>query len=209
MHRRGGGYPPRGQAVADAGGPALIYGVDMVEPGPPTEAIHAELDRAQREFHTLITHATAADLRQKSVGTDWSNRELFFHMLFGYLITRTLLVLVALISRAPRAAQRRFASVLDMTTPAFHRVNFWGSRAGAAMISPRRADAWLARVIASLHRHLDAETDSSLRRTMWFPVRWDPYFAERMSRADVYHYATLHFDHHRRQLAIDDTPDDR
>jgi hypothetical protein len=197
------------QTSADAGSAALIYGVDMVESGPPTEAIHAELDRVRSEFHDLVTHATASDLRRKSAGTDWSNRELLFHMLFGYLVTRSLLVLVTLISRAPRAAQRGFASVLDMTTPAFHRINFWGSRAGGAMISPRRADAWLARVIASLHRRLDAETDSSLRRTMRFPVRWDPYFAERMSRADVYHYATLHFDYHRRQLTMDHTADDR
>jgi hypothetical protein len=197
------------QTSADAGSAALIYGVDMVESGPPMEAIHAELDRVRSEFRDLVTHATASDLRRKSAGTDWSNRELLFHMLFGYLVTRSLLVLVTLISRAPRAAQRGFASVLDMTTPAFHRINFWGSRAGGAMISPRRADAWLARVIASLHRRLDAETDSSLRRTMRFPVRWDPYFAERMSRADVYHYATLHFDHHRRQLTIDRTADDR
>jgi hypothetical protein len=197
------------QTSADAGSAALIYGVDMVESGPPMEAIHAELDRVRSEFRDLVTHATASDLRRKSAGTDWSNRELLFHMLFGYLVTRSLLVLVTLISRAPRAAQRGFASVLDMTTPAFHRINFWGSRAGGAMISPRRADAWLARVIASLHRRLDAETDSSLRRTMRFPVRWDPYFAERMSRADVYHYATLHFDHHRRQLTIDHTADDR
>jgi hypothetical protein len=197
------------QTSADAGSAALIYGVDMVESGPPMEAIHAELDRVRSEFRDLVTHATASDLRRKSAGTDWSNRELLFHMLFGYLVTRSLLVLVSLISCAPRAAQRGFASVLDMTTPAFHRINFWGSRAGGAMISPRRADAWLARVIASLHRRLDAETDSSLRRTMRFPVRWDPYFAKRMSRADVYHYATLHFDHHRRQLTIDRTADDR
>jgi hypothetical protein len=176
----------------------------MVEPGLTSEAIPAALDRGRPVVTNLTTHPTAAALRRKSAGTDWSNRELLFHMLFGYLITRNLLALVTLVSRVPRGAQRGFASVLDMTTPAFHRINFWGSRAGGAMISPRRADAWLARVIASLHRRLDAETDSSLRRTMRFPVRWDPYFAERMSRADVYHYATLHFDHHRRQLTIAD-----
>jgi hypothetical protein len=39
---------------------------------------------------------------------------------------------------------------------------------------------------------------------MSFPVRWDPYFADRMSLADVYHYPTLHFDHHRRQLTLAD-----
>lgn len=181
----------------------------MVEQGPPIEAIHAELDRARTEFHELAKQATAADLRRQSDGTGWTNRQLLFHMLFGYLITRNLRVIVKLISRAPDGAQRGFARALDTTTPAFHRINFWGSCAGGALISPTRADAWLARVIASLHRHLDAEPDSSLRRTMRFPARWDPYFAERMNLADVYHYATLHFDHHRRQLTIDHTTDDR
>jgi hypothetical protein len=51
---------------------------------------------------------------------------------------------------------------------------------------------------------VDAESDAALRQTMSFPVRWDPYFAQRMSLADLYHYATLHFDHHRRQLALAD-----
>lgn len=148
-------------------------------------------------------HATTSDLRRQSEGTAWTNRQLLFHMLFGYLITRSLLTLVRLIGHAPCGAQRGFASALDAATPAFHRINFWGACAGGAVMSPAQADAWLARVIASLHRHLDAESDSSLRRTMRFPVRWDPYFAERMSLADVYHYGTLHFDHHRRQLTID------
>jgi hypothetical protein len=187
----------------------LIYGVGVVEPAVSIAVIHAELERARAEFHELATYATAADLRRKSDGTAWSNRQLLFHMLFGYLVTRSLRVLVALVGRAPDGAQRGFARMLDATTPVFHRINYWGSCAGGAVISPARADAWLARVIASLHRRLDAESDSSLRRTMRFPVRWDPYFAERMSLADVYHYASLHFDHHRCQLTIDHTVGDR
>jgi hypothetical protein len=77
-------------------------------------------------------------------------------------------------------------------------------RRGGPHCAPVRADAWLGRVIASLHRHLDQESGKSLRRKMRFPVNWDPYFAEDMSLADVYHYATLHFDHHRQQLTISD-----
>jgi hypothetical protein len=57
-------------------------------------------------------------------------------------------------------------------------------------------------VIAALHRHVDHEPDDTLRRTMRFPRRWDPYFAEQMSLAEVYHYATVHFEHHRRQLTL-------
>ena len=32
---------------------------------------------------------------------------------------------------------------------------------------------------------------------------WDPYFRDYMTLADVYHYATQHFDFHRRQLTLD------
>jgi hypothetical protein len=39
---------------------------------------------------------------------------------------------------------------------------------------------------------------------MAFPTRWDPYFAERMTLAYVYHYATAHADNHSSQLTVDD-----
>jgi hypothetical protein len=38
---------------------------------------------------------------------------------------------------------------------------------------------------------------------MPLPTRWDPYFTGWMSLAEVYRYATRHFDHHRRQLTLD------
>lgn len=176
----------------------------MVEPSQSRAQLHAELDRVRSEFHALVACATPQDLQRKSDGTQWTNRQLLFHMLFGYLITRNLRLIVKLMSRAPDPVQHGFAAALDGATRPFHRINYWGSCAGAALIAPVRADAWLGRVIASLHRHLDQESGKSLRRTMRFPVKWDPYFAEDMSLADVYHYATLHFDHHRRQLTISD-----
>ena len=37
---------------------------------------------------------------------------------------------------------------------------------------------------------------------MHFPTAWDPYFKPTMSVLDVYHFATEHFDHHRRQLTL-------
>lgn len=94
--------------------------------------------------------------------------------------------------------------MLDAATRPFHKINYWGSCAGGTLVSPARADTWLGRVVASLQRYLDRESDKSLRRTMRFPARWDPYFAGHMSLADVYHYATQHFEHHRRQLTISD-----
>jgi hypothetical protein len=57
-------------------------------------------------------------------------------------------------------------------------------------------------VIDSLQRHLDRESDAAMARRMHFPLRWDPFFTEVMTLADVYHYATQHFDFHRQQLTL-------
>ena len=57
-----------------------------------------------------------------------------------------------------------------------------------------------------LHHRLDAETEGSLDRRMHFPVQWDPYFADMMTLADVYHYGTQHYDFHRAQLTLEPPP---
>lgn len=174
----------------------------MAEPAPSRAVLHDEMERARAEFHRLVVSATPEDLARASDGTRWTNRELLFHMLFGYLITRNLRPLVKLVARLPDGAQRGFARTLNAAPRPFHEINYWGSRAGGRAVDPARMAAWLDRVIATLHRHLDADSDATLRTSMAFPVRWDPYFTGRMTLQDVYHYATQHFDHHRRQLTI-------
>jgi hypothetical protein len=164
------------------------------------------MERARVEFRDLVERATVADLRRRSNGTRWTNQELLFHMLFGYLITRNLRLIVKLVARLPIGFQSGFAAVLNAVTRPFHQINYWGSRAAGRCIRPTRMPGWLDRVIVSLHGQLDAEADEVLKRSMAFPTRWDPYFAERMTLADVYHYATQHFDHHRRQLTLSDRP---
>jgi len=48
---------------------------------------------------------------------------------------------------------------------------------------------------------LAAETGRSLRCGMCFPARWDPFFKNYMTLADVYHYPTRHFMFHSKQLS--------
>jgi len=168
------------------------------------QRVHIELDEARIAFHRLVAGATDTQLRSASEGTRWTNQELLFHMLFGYLIARALLVLAGVVSGLPSDASRGFASVLNSATPLFDEVNYLGSRAGARVVGRRRMDAMLDRVIASLHRRLAAETDADLRRGMHYPVRWDPFFKEFMTVADIYHYPTQHFGFHRRQLTLRD-----
>jgi len=143
-------------------------------------------------------------LRRRSLGTRWTNQQLLFHMLFGYLVVRTLLGLVRTFGRLPGSFSRVFARVLSAGTRPFHVVNYLGSCGGALVFRGPGLTAKLDLVIASLHRRLDRETDRALASVMHFPQPWDPYFNDRMRLFDVYHYGTQHFDHHLRQLTLED-----
>ena len=171
-----------------------------------TDEIHTELDRARDDFHELLDGATVAELRQATNGTRWTNEQLLFHMLFGYLLVRVLLVLVRGFARLPDAVSRRFAALLNAATRPFHMVNYLGSLGGARVLGYPRLHRLMDRVIDSLHRSLAREKRSSLTRGMYFPVGWDPYFQEFMTLEDVYHYPTQHYDHHRRQLTFGTGP---
>jgi hypothetical protein len=52
------------------------------------------MEEARQRFRQLLADASLDDLRRSSDGTRWTNEQLLFHMLFGYLIVRALLWLV-------------------------------------------------------------------------------------------------------------------
>lgn len=170
------------------------------EKGWSRSELHAELESNRVNFHVLLAQAGGDQLRAPTRGTRWSNEELLFHMLFGYLIVRALLPIVRVFGRLPPAASRRFAALLNTATRPFDVVNYWGSRLGARLVDHRRMGKVLDHVIAVLHRRLDAENEAALARPMSFPTRWDPFFRPVMTLADVYHYAGEHFLFHRQQL---------
>ncbi|QDG87081.1 DinB family protein [Pseudarthrobacter sp. NIBRBAC000502770] len=149
-----------------------------------------------------LESATAADLRRGSNGTRWTNEELLFHMVFGYMIVRALLPMVHVISRLPRPVGTAFAAVLNAGTRPFDVVNYWGSRAAALVYNKQRMARKLDKTITAISRRLERESPRSLSRSMPFPDRWDPFFAPTMTLNDVYAYPTLHFDFHARQLSL-------
>jgi hypothetical protein len=59
-----------------------------------TRDIDADLERVAADFHHLLDSATRAELRAPTNGTRWTNQQLLFHMLFGFLVVRALLPLV-------------------------------------------------------------------------------------------------------------------
>lgn len=173
---------------------------------PP--AIADEIRRARDDFHRLVDNATTADLRKRSNGTKWTNDQLLFHMLFGYMLVRNLLWLVRAFSRLPPQTSRRFAQALNAASRPFHVINYLGSLGGARVLGHSGMERVMDRVTSSLIHTVETARDKQLERGMHFPVGWDPYFRDFMTVQDVLHYATQHYDHHRRQLTLSNASSD-
>jgi DinB superfamily len=164
--------------------------------------IVAEMREAAADFRVLLDTATSAELRRGSDGTRWTNEQLLFHMLFGYLVVRRLLPLVGFLGRLPPIVSRAFAAALNAATRPFHMVNYLGSLGGARVLGHSGMERTFDRVVNGLATSLLRAADADLTRGMHFPTGWDPYFREYMTLADVYHYPTQHYRHHRRQLTL-------
>jgi len=165
------------------------------------QAVHEQWERDRATFHELLAGATARDLRRGSRGTRWTNRQLLFHLLFGYQVVRALLVLVRVFGRLPDSVSRGFARVLNASSAPFDVVNYLGS-CGGGLLSPRLMAAWFDRIVAALHRSLDRVSEAELARGMHYPTRWDPFFRDYLTLADVYRYPARHFAFHRDQLTL-------
>ena len=166
------------------------------------DEICSELDRVRADFRELLDAATVAELRQPSDGTKWTNEQLLFHMLFGYLLVRNLRPLILAFARLPDPASKRFAALLNAGTRPFHVINYIGSLGGARILGYIGMERLMDRVISSLQASLRRQSHASLELGMHFPIGWDPYFKDLMTLRDLYHYPTQHYDHHRRQLTL-------
>lgn len=164
--------------------------------------IREEMEQARLTFGRLAEGAPADSLRRRSQGTRWTNRQLLFHMVFGYLVVRSLLPIVRGFGRLPPRHSRRFAAALHAARRPFHLINYLGSVAGGQILTPRAMVALLNWTIGALQRSLQKEDATGLARVMHFPASWDPYFQDTMSVLDVYHFGTQHFGHHQHQLTL-------
>jgi hypothetical protein len=166
-------------------------------------ALATDLERARVEFHRLLAEADRGDVwAEPTRGTRWTNEQLLFHMVFGYMIVQRLLVLVRVLGRLPDPFSRAFARVLNAATAPFHTINYYGSCAAALGYNRRRMGAKLDRVIASLQRELAREHNGAFGRGMHYPTRWDPFFNDYMTLEDIYRYPGQHFAFHAHQLTL-------
>ena len=123
--------------------------------------IAAELEHARIEFHRLLDVAGPHDWGRPTRGTRWTNEQLLFHMVFGYMIVQRLLILVKVFNRLPDEVSRSFARLLNAATKPFDVINYYGSSAAALVYNRRRMGAKMDRVIAALQRKLAQESDGA------------------------------------------------
>ena len=122
-------------------------------------AVSEEMDQARLAFREIVERSGPGDLRRRSRGTRWTNRQLLFHMVFGYLVVRTLLPLVRGFGRLPLSYSRRFAAVLHAIRRPYHLVNYVGSCVGDAVLTPLAMAALLNRTIVALQHNLAGEDE--------------------------------------------------
>ncbi len=161
----------------------------------------------RRTSTTLLDSASRAELRAPTNGTRWTNEQLLFHMLFGFLLVRALLPLVEGFARLPDAVSRAFAAALNAGTGAFHVVNYLSALPGNRVLRGAARGRLMDSTIGHLRAGLERESECTLALAMHFPIGWDPYFKDVMTVADIYDYPTQHYDHHRRQLTTRRTLD--
>jgi hypothetical protein len=175
--------------------------VDAVTEALDAKQIADELARVRDTFRGLVDGMTPEALSRRTNGTRWTNRQMLFHMLFGYLLIWPLIWLAKALSLLPRGASRPLAAVFNFGARPFHVVNYLGSAGGGTFVSPQWMVRMLDRLTVRLAARRERESERSLARGMYYPTRWDPFFREFMTVADLYHYPTQHFDFHRRQLS--------
>jgi hypothetical protein len=111
----------------------------MAEGDPLTrDEIRAEMERVRATFRRLLDEASGGDMRRPSRGTRWTNEELLFHMLFGYLIVRALRGLVRGFGLLPDGVSLGYSRLLNAASRPFHTINYWGSRGGALVFGRDR-----------------------------------------------------------------------
>jgi len=70
------------------------------------DGIATDLERARITFHRLLDATGPDDWDKPTRGTRWTNEQLLFHMVFGYMVVQQLLVLVRIFSRLPDPVSR-------------------------------------------------------------------------------------------------------
>jgi hypothetical protein len=165
--------------------------------------LRAELESAREEFHRALTALSRDGWRARSRNAGWTNGELCFHILLGFILITPLYWIMRAMHHLPAWCDTGFARLLNASTPLFNRVNALGPRVGARVLSPRGVRRQFDRAVSRILRRLDRLTPTDQELGMHYPTRWDPRFTPVMTVEQLLRYPVGHLRHHLEQLSVE------
>jgi hypothetical protein len=170
------------------------------DPETQRARLRADLDAAHQEFHAMAGILSARAWAEPSRNPAWTNGQLLFHVLLGFILVPPLARLLVLFGHLPPVCARTFAGILNLSTPVFNRMNAIGPRAGARILGKAGVLRQFDRVHPRILARLDRIRPGDWSLTMHYPTRWDPRFRTDMRLQDLFRYPVDHLRHHRSQL---------
>ncbi len=164
--------------------------------------LRADLERAREEFHSLIGSLSEESWTQPSHNSGWTNGQVVFHILLGFILVRPLASLLILFGQLPEVCSKIFSGILNFATPLFNRINAIGPRIGARLLGRAGVIRKFDEVHAVLLTRLDRLQPRHWTMTMHYPTRWDPRFKTDMRLEDLFQYPITHLRHHQIQVRI-------
>ena len=156
----------------------------------------SELEDSRLAFHALLNSLSDDDMQKVSHSPPWTNKQIFFHMLFGYFLLPSLIVIVLLFGRLPQRFSKLFANLLNSGVRPFNAINSLGPRGGGRVFTRgglKKTYEIVYRVIVRLLRMLP---EDELRRGMHYPTQWDPLFCDYMTLTEIFRFPMRHFYFH-------------
>lgn len=162
--------------------------------------LRSDLDAVRDEFHAMVASISEREWNEPSQNPGWTNGQIVFHILLGFILVLPLARLLVFFGRLPALCSRIFARILDLSTPLFNRINAMGPRAGARLLGRAGIKSKFDQVHGAILALLDRARPGDWATAMSYPTRWDPRFQARMDLAALLRYPVDHLRHHRDQL---------
>jgi hypothetical protein len=148
--------------------------------------LRADLTAAHEQFHAMADAVSEQSWNEPSNNRGWTNGQLLFHILLGFILVPLLARLLIFAGHLPRVYSRSFSGVLNFSTPLFNRVNAVGPRVAARILGREGTIRKFDRVHAQTIARLERIRPSEWSLTMHFPTRWDPRFREDMRLENLF-----------------------
>lgn len=156
----------------------------------------SELEDSRHTFHALLASLSDEDLQKQSLNPPWTNKQIVFHMLFGFFLLPSLIVIVLIFGRLPRILSKWFALLLNLGVRPFNAINSLGPQGGGRIFTRYGLSKTYDMVYTLIVRLLQMVSDDELQRGMHYPTKWDSLFSDYMTLADIFRFPMRHFYFH-------------